>query len=424
MIASILLPIAEKIKPILKKILPRRLRRYAGDQLIKMARRKKLIAKRKPFARMRYPDGINLIGYIRGEFGIGQSLRLLCSAIDHADIAYTIYNFEHADNVRFQDQTWAEKISNNAMYNINLIHLNPPELRQGKLKIDHKVWNYRYNIGFWLWELEEIPKSWEECFADVDEIWTPSEFISNSIRKKTKLPVRTMVYPILAPTEDAFDRGYFGLPEGIFLFLCLYDSNSVMERKNPMGVIAAFKKAFKPGDEHVGLIIKINNASPAEQDRLAAALSGYRYVFFISNIMSKIEVNSLIREVDVLVSLHRAEGFGLTLAEAMLLGTPVIATNWSANTEFMQEENACLVGYHLITLEKDYSVYQAGNRWAEPDLEEAKDFMVRLVEDETLYRQKAAAGQKAVMQQLSLNRASEMVTNRLCEIYQKQEVQR
>src|SRR5690606_8983460 len=110
--------------------------------------------------------------------------------------------------------------------------------------LDDTLWDFKYNIGFWLWELEEFPDDWVKCFSFVDEIWTSSKFASDSIRKKTDLPVHIVPYPISAPIDEKYDRKYFELPEDKFLFLCMYDSNSTIERKNPIGAIEAFKKAF------------------------------------------------------------------------------------------------------------------------------------------------------------------------------------
>ena len=209
------------------------------------------------------------------------------------------------------------------------------------------------------------------CFNLFHEIWTPSEFISEALRKKTDKPVRTMPYHVTAECDEICNRDFFGLPKEQFLFLMMYDSASVMERKNPLGVIEAFKRAFSTEERQVGLVIKMKSSSQEEEKFLRGKLQGYKNVYFVKETLSKPQVGSLLKCVDVFVSLHRAEGFGLVMAEAMLLGTPVIATNWSANTEFMSNDIACMVDCELVELEKDYGPFKKGQRWAEPDIQQA-----------------------------------------------------
>ena len=194
-------------------------------------------------------------------WGLGQSCRLLVNALEYSQIPYSLYNFELPSALmNAEDHSLDEKISEQLSYGINLIHINPDEMLLMYDRLAKDCWDYSYNIAFWLWELEEIPKSWEKYFPMLDEIWTPSEFISRSIRRVTALPVKTMPYCVTADTNARFDRKYFHLPEHQFLFLAMYDSNSTMERKNPMGAVNAFKKAFSAKDTHVGLVLKVNNA--------------------------------------------------------------------------------------------------------------------------------------------------------------------
>lgn len=133
--------------------------------------------------------------------------------------------------------------------------------------------------------------------------------------------------------------------------------------------------------------------------------------------MEKTEVNSLIKNCDVFVSLHRAEGFGLPLAEAMLLGTPTIATNWSANTEFSNIDNACLVDYKLVTLEKDYAMYKKGNRWAEPNIDQAAEYMKKLYDDKGLYNQLSENAQDYIKSNFNLEKTSKLIEDRINDIY-------
>jgi glycosyltransferase involved in cell wall biosynthesis len=254
-----------------------------------------------------------------------------------------------------------------------------------------------------------------------DEIWTPSDFAGIGVRKITDKPVRTMPYPICAPTDANCDRAFFGLPQDKFLFLCAYDSRSVNERKNPLGVIGAYKKAFPVESGDCGLVMKINHAEPGELRRLREALGAYKNIYFISDILTKPEMNSLIGCADVYVSLHRAEGFGLICAEAMLLGKPVIATNWSANTEFMNADVACMVKYVFATLDRDRWPFKKGARWASPDEDQASAYMRRLYEDESYRNSISKRARTHISETLSLERAARRINDRINEIYREYE---
>ena len=177
-----------------------------------------------------------------------------------------------------------------------------------------------------------------------------------------------------------FDREYFGLPRNGFLFLTMFDVNSTIERKNPMATIRAFRNAFEK-NTNVFLVIKVNNSDDISISRIKSMIENLQNVTIIAKTISKVEVNSLIKACDVLISLHRAEGFGLTMAEAMVLKRPTIATNWSANTEFMNSENSCLVNFELIEIEEDHNYYKAGMHWADADFEHASEHMIKLYSD-------------------------------------------
>jgi glycosyltransferase involved in cell wall biosynthesis len=402
-------------KPLLVKLLPikflRNVKKNMVTSAMKKLRRESCL---KPFNRKAFSDGVNLIGYIQGEIGLAQSCRLVAHGLQEAEMPFTIYNYKQVSDMRFNDNSWNYKISEELPYNVNIFHINPYELPLAYFRLGRDKWDERYNIAFWLWELEKFPEEWEDAFLLADEIWTPSEFASQSIIGK---PVHTIPYALSMTECGDYGRTFFELPEEFFLFLCMYDCNSTMERKNPLGAISAYKLAFSKDDKNVGIVLKINNPQQKDIEFIKRELYGYSNIFLIAEVMDKPQVNALISCVDVFVSLHRAEGFGLVMAEAMMLGTPVIATNWSSNTEFMDNDVACMVDCELVQIEKDIGQYKAGNRWAEPDINQAAEYMKELRTNEAKRKQLTEKAKAHILEHLSPQKAADLITRRINEIY-------
>ena len=419
MLSKILFSFSNEFKPILKKVVPISVLRKCKARIENKSLAELKQYKREGFCREKFPDGVNLIGNIKSEIGLGQSCRLVAAELENSSLPFTVYNFMLSGHTRNSDSTFDHKIGSSLPYNINLVHINPYEMSAAFLQMDKSSWDFRYNIAFWLWELEEFPDEWLECLSLFDEIWTPSEFASESIRKKTELPVKTIPYWVTAPTDGRYDRKYFGLPEDKFLYLVMYDSNSTMSRKNPMGSVEAFKKAFRKDEKGAGLVIKINNAKPEEIEELNKNFEGYDNIYYITDVLDKVQVNSLIKDMDVFCSLHRAEGFGLVMAEAMLAGTPVIATNWSSNTEFMNREVACMADYRYDVIEEDEGHYKKGNRWADADTDQAASYMRKLYEDRIFHEELSRKAKGYITDKLSMNRAVSLIEKRISEIYEK-----
>ncbi|MBQ8814205.1 MAG: glycosyltransferase family 4 protein [Lachnospiraceae bacterium] len=348
------------------------------------------------------PEGVNLIASITGDSGLGQSSRLIANVLEHSDIPHVIYNYVYSYSLKMEDTTYADRISTELPYDINLVHINPRELGPALFRLPKSIWSSQYNIAFWLWELEDFPEEWAVYTDLFDEIWTPAEFVSNAVRTAAKCPVHTLPYHVTAPTEDQYDRAWFGLPEDKFLFAFMYDANSVADRKNPMAVVKAFMKAFSPEDTGVGLVIKANNGKTEDIEKLRQQMKGYENLYFVTDNLKKTAVNSLLKCVDVFVSLHRAEGFGLGMAESMMVGTPSIATNWSANTEFMNSEVGCMVDYKLIRLERDIEPYHKGSRWADADVDQAAEYMKKLYGEPEYYRGLSEKGYAYINKKLGL----------------------
>jgi glycosyltransferase involved in cell wall biosynthesis len=212
----------------------------------------------------------------------------------------------------------------------------------------------------------------------VDEIWTPSEFTRNAIAACSPVPVKIVPYsmdPKFTVEDSEGSRPKFGLSPETFVFLFFFDFHSYLERKNPLGLIEAFKRAFGRRKD-VQLLIKSIHGSE-HSDELAAVQRACQggNILLIDCVLTRAAKHELMRIADCYVSLHRSEGFGLTLAEAMLCGKPVIATGYSGNLDFMSEDDSFLVPYRLVSIDRTCGPYKAGYHWADPDLDYAADAM-------------------------------------------------
>ena len=310
----------------------------------------------------------------------------------------------------------AELTSENP-YPINIFHIDPAQCGD----IDHHhgedFRKDRYNIAYWAWELPEFPDAWLKYFKYFDEIWTPSDFVRDAIALKSPIPVLTMPHPIQFPKPDKNWRSRLELPKDKFLFSFIYDLNSYQERKNPLATIKAFKLAFS-GTEYedkVGLVIKTQSVENNREqfELLKEALTGIKNYYIIDQTLSREAVYGLMRATDAYVSLHRSEGFGLTVAESMYLGKPVLSTDWSATTEFVKGHNGCPIRCKLIELEKNYGPYLKGQIWADPDSKHAAEMMGRLYKDKKYYSYISYNAVKSIRQQFAPKRIAQLYEKRI-----------
>ena len=361
-----------------------------------------------------YKKGINLFAFIRGEFGIGEGGRRTAASIAKTTIDFNIIDLAKNDGLHKEtNNTWQNKIKKTLDYDINVFHCNIDGL--GKEELSREVLDRRYNIGYWVWELTEFPDKWVHFFDYFNEIWTPSNFSASVISKKANCPVITVPHSIETKTDSKYNRDYFHLPKDKFLFVFMYDILSSTDRKNPKAVIEAFKKAF-PNNKNVGLVVKLNNAKYGKEviEKLDKLKEEIENLYVIEGTLPKIEENSLINCCDVFVSLHRAEGFGLCIAEAMYLGKPVIGTGYSGNTDFMRFDNSCMVKYKKIPVDVTYATVSGENQfWAEADVNDAAKYMVKLYEDRSYYNEIASNGQKTIREEFSDTAVGKIIQNRI-----------
>ena len=339
------------------------------------------------FARRGVRLGLNLAGFLTADLGIGESARCMALAADAAGIALALIDLKLPCRNRRGDPAYAGRLQEENPYPVNVVHLDPPASRD----LEHHHPGFcrgKYNIAYWAWELPEFPDAWLPSCDYFDEIWCPSEFTREAIAFKSPIPVLAMPHSIsfALPAEPiAALRARFGLPPETFLFLTLFDLNSYVERKNPRAVLAAFRQSGLAG-AGAALVIKVQNAAGNPQDlaELQAAARDLPGTILITETLLRAEIYALEAACDCFVSLHRAEGFGLAVAECMLLGKPVISTNWSATAEYVTAENGCPVRAPLVVLERNYGPYARGQVWADPDVGDAARWMRALFSDRAL----------------------------------------
>jgi glycosyltransferase involved in cell wall biosynthesis len=278
-----------------------------------------------------------------------------------------------------------------------IAHCNPPEAAVVMSQASEHLWATRYRIGYWAYELSELPRFWQSAIPFFHEIWTPSQFVADAVERArggASTIVRVVPHPIVVdPPADVLPR-----TGGPLTFLVMADARSSFARKNPPGAVQAFQQAFTPDDSGVRLAVKITAAwkDPRAVAGLRGAAAGWPNIRFIEDDLSDAETQSLVASADCLVSLHRAEGFGLPIAEAMLAGLPVIATDWSGNTDLTRGASY-EVPYSLVPA-VDPSGRYSGTRqqWADPDLAAAAAAMRRVRDDPAGRAAIARSGQRRV----------------------------
>ncbi len=337
--------------------------------------------------------GVNIIGYARKDFGISEHMRLVTKAVNTTEIAFCL-NDEGEVNLHSENNEEVSAfIKTENPYRINLFCFNSDQtIRYMKSSEGLTALYKHYNIGYGYWELSMYPKEWLVQNEYLNEIWAPTRFIKEVIEKTTKLPVFHMPIPVDFILPEGYTRSSFKLPENVFLFLFTFDMSSFVNRKNPQAVIQAFIQAFPiERKDEVCLVIKVNRIRSIEEQtrnfkRLVEQVAFDSRIVLIDELLDRSAILGLIQVCDAYVSLHRSEGFGLGMAEAMRMGKAVIGTDYSGNTDFMNETNSCPVKYTLIPVNKsEYCFVEDGAEWADPDSEHAAYYMRKVYEDKAFY---------------------------------------
>lgn len=322
--------------------------------------------------------GVNVSGFIKGQFGLGEGVRSNIRSIKAANVPYCVNDLNmnlpkyisNADNID-------EQLKSTNDYAINLIQVNMDMIPKVVESVGTRYFEGKYNIGFWAWELENFPEASKTFFPLFNEIWVPSNFCAEAISKISPVPVLKFMHSIEIP-EPKFDRETFNLPQEKFIFLTIFDYYSSIDRKNPIAVIDAYVKAFGRNNPDVLLVIKssISKEFPKDKRILMDKIDNNSSIILIEEILEKEHLYSLMNCCDCFVSLHCSEGFGLTMAEAMYLEKPVIGTAYSSNVEFMNNANSYLVNYSLVRTPSNFYYSNNSDYWADADTEHAAQLMM------------------------------------------------
>jgi len=330
-------------------------------------------------------DGLNLVGYFRADTGLGEAVRNMAAACRAGGIDVTLHDAGLELGAPQRNRSVDHLLANNCPHGATLFYINPDRLEPVWRRFSRKGdLEGRRLIGCWHWEIERFPRAWLPALDLVDELWVSSAFVADIIRRVTDKPVTRIPQAIDVHLPRGYSREEFALPDRDFLFLCSFDFGSYPARKNPRAAIEAFRRAFPPGESGNRLVVKCLGSArfPAERLELEKLAGDDPRILILDRHLSRQDMYGLQSVCDAYLSLHRAEGFGLALAECMALGKPVVATAYSGNLEFMNEENSCLVDYELIPVKPgDYPHYEPGWMWADPNLEHAAECLRRVAAD-------------------------------------------
>ena len=328
--------------------------------------------------------GIALLGEMSRASGLGMGVRLIRTAL--TGMGVQTWGLDVGDRMPGGHAGQIDRPPPGAPL---ILHVNPPSLPWALLRLPAAVLRGRRVIGLWNWELPVVPQTWRTGLRFVHEVWVTSRFTAAAMAgimpADGHIPLRTVTYPLaVAPPRPAgLDRAAFGLPADAVVVLVSFNLASSFVRKNPLAAIAAFRQAFGNRADRL-LLLKIGHPEHFPEDfaALRLAVAGMANIRIETRTMPEAELHALTACADIVLSLHRSEGFGLVPAEAMLLGRAVVATGWSGNMDFMNQDSAALVPYLLVPAHDPRGVLEApGAVWAEPDIAAATAALVRLADD-------------------------------------------
>ena len=395
-------------------------RRLVEPVALQVARPSAKAALRRPPAKRNPAEAdVSVVGYLRLALGVGEAARQVLSTLRHAGIDARGLPIDLNSKSHAGDLSREHLFGDQAEARLQIFNVNADQLPDVISHLGARLRPDAYRIVMPFWELEEFPAQWLAAFDLVDEVWAPTRFIQSMLARKLSKPVLHLPLPLSFEKPASPSRAKFGLPENIFVFFFAFDFLSFVERKNPMALVRAYKKAFGPQERSdIKLVIKVLNAELVhEQGRaMRDLLRADPEIMLIERTLSREDTLELIAACDAVVSLHRSEGLGLLIAEAMALEKPVIATDYSATTELVSNKTGWPVDFKMVPVAPDQYVFSEGQVWAQPDETHAAWQMRQVVIDRDEARRRAVAARKFLEEEYGSDVCSRHLVQRLSEI--------
>jgi glycosyltransferase involved in cell wall biosynthesis/SAM-dependent methyltransferase len=357
--------------------------------------------------------GVNVVGYLKNETGLGAVARGFVNALRGLGLPLGLMDLAELSPNRSADASLGT-IDGKLPYGINIVCVNADQHFVVKSHVGENLFRDHYNIGVWFWELPTFPKEWRDRFQDYDEIWACSSYVANTLAQISPIPV-VRVPAVLTKRAGSRESGRrrVGVDDDTFVFLFIFDFASYFERKNPLATIEAFRRAFSPTDD-VRLVIKcVNQHLDADAFASMQEQASRHQISIHTGYWTSDEMRDLMAACDAYVSLHRSEGLGLTISDAMAAGRPVIATGWSGNMDFMTVANSFPVAFDLVPITENVGPYPGGALWADPSADDAAHLM-RVVRDENeLARRRGEAARREIEEHFSESTVGSFLQTRL-----------
>lgn len=360
-----------------------------------------------------------LIGYFETGFGLGEHVRGLAAALEAAGMPFAAYPYNGFTGRPRDEAPWASRYDVDNVHSINIFCMAANQTANARRIIGRHRTDNSYNILVAPWELPHAPESWRSDLGFFDELWALSGFIAESFRPIFRKPILVVPPCVNLDAPPQPDRQKFGLDAQRLYFFFSFDFNSRPQRKNPAAIVRAFDLAFADRSDDVGLIFKTSGAEdrfPQEAGELEAAANRDPRITILRGMWKRSEVLTLLASIDCYVSLHRSEGFGMGLAEAMALGKPVIATDFSGNTDFLTAETGYPVPYQMRAVGRGEYPHHEGNSWAAPNVEVAAEMMRIVASRSDDVRKRALSGQAFVRQHYGPKAIGDVMAARLRKI--------
>ena len=321
------------------------------------------------------PRGVNVVGFFEAESGLGEVARRLAAALDSAGVPFAAIPYR--DTLGRQGHPHGLPLGEAAPYDTNLICLSADDLARFGAGVGGAFFERRYSIGVWFWETSVFRAEDRAAARYLDELWVASDYVRQSVAAEVEIPVHVVPVPVEPPRGPFRTRTELGLPDA-FTFLFVFDYWSG-ERKNPAAVVGRSSRRSGPARARSSSSRASTDTTggPSSSQRSPRSPSGREDVLLRDGYVTEDDRDSYVAACDCYVSLHRSEGLGLTLAEAMASGKPVIATGYSGNLEFMREHESLLVPYRLVDVPESWWAHAPGAVWAEPDVGAAARLMRR-----------------------------------------------